>query len=65
MTGAGSMAVLESADELLGTVEGIVERVVFRDTHVGEWRAEVIIEAARLDVAAARRRIRAALDAVL
>ena len=57
-------AALESADELLGTAASIVERVVFRDTHVGGWHAGTVLEAARFDVASARRRIRAVLDAV-
>ena len=61
---AAARAALESADELLGTAAGIVERVVFRDTHVGGWHAGTVLEAARFDVASARRRIRAVLDAV-
>ena len=57
-------AALESADGLLGEAASIVERVVFRDTHVGGWHAGTVLEAARFDVASARRRIRAVLDAV-
>ena len=61
---AAARAALESTDQLLATVAGIVERVVFRDTHVDGWRTAVIIAAARLDMAAARRRIRALSRAV-
>ena len=61
---AAARAALESADELLGRAVGIVERVVFRDTHVGGWHAGTVLEAARFDVASARRRIRAVLDTV-
>ena len=61
---AAARAALESADGLLGEAASIVERVVFRDTHVGGWHAGTVLEAARFDVASARRRIRAVLDAV-
>ena len=62
---AAARAALESADELLGTVAGIVEQVGFKgDVQVDGWRAGVVIETAKLDVAAARRRIRAVLAAV-
>ena len=61
---AAARAALESADGLLGEAAGIVERVVFRDTHVAGWHAGTVLEAARFDVASARRRIRAVLDAV-
>ena len=61
---AAARAALESADGLLGEVAAIVERVVFRDTHVGGWHAGTVLEAARFDVASARRRIRAVLDTV-
>ena len=59
---AAARAALESADELLGTVAEIIERVVFRDLLVDGRRAAVVVEGAKLDVAAARRRIRAVLD---
>ena len=61
---SAARAALESADELLGTAAGIVERVVFRDTHVAGWHAGTVLEAARFDVASARRRLRAVLDTV-
>ena len=61
---ASARAALESADELLGRVAEIVELVVFRDTHVAGWHAGTVLEAARFDLATARRRIRAVLDAV-
>ena len=61
---AAARAALESADGLLGEAASIVERVVFRDTHVAGWHAGTVLEAARFDVASARRRIRAVLDTV-
>ena len=61
---AAARAALESAAELPGAVAGIVERVALRDTHVAGWHAGAVLEAARFDVATARRRIRAVLDAV-
>lgn len=62
---AAARAALAAADELLGRVAVLVEHVSFKgDSEIAGWHAGTVLDAARLDVAAARRRIRAVLRVV-
>lgn len=51
-------------DDSIGTAAGIIEQVAFGRSDVDGWPTAVVMEAARLDVAAARRRLQALAGSV-